>query len=47
VPLGSFATWTSATLSLFSSAKAKPTQPSDVGESAMPWMMVLSFGLAM
>ncbi len=46
VPLTSLATWISPTVSLFSSAKAKPTQPSEVSEPPMPEMIALSFGEA-
>ena len=37
----------SLTVSRFSSAKAKPTQPSELGEPAMPSMIALSLALAM
>ena len=46
VPLTSLATWISPTVSLFSSAKAKPTQPSEVSEPAMPSMIALSLAEA-
>ena len=42
VPLASLLTSSSLTLSVFSSAKAKPTQPSDVSDPAMPSMIALS-----
>ena len=42
VPLGSLETWISWTLSLFSSANAKPTQPSEVSLPLMPSMIALS-----
>ena len=46
VPLTSLETWISLTLSLFSSAKAKPTQPSEVSLPAIPSMIALSLGEA-
>jgi hypothetical protein len=46
VPLASFEIWISATLSLFSSANAKPTQPSEVGAPAIPSMIALSLAEA-
>ncbi len=42
VPLTSLEIGISLTLSLFSSAKAKPTQPSEVSLPAMPSMIALS-----
>ena len=46
VPFGSLATWISLIESLFSSAKAKPTQPSALGDPSTPAMIALSFALA-
>ncbi len=46
VPLASLLTPISWTLSLFSSAKAKPTQPSEPGSVLMPSTITLSLALA-